>query len=131
MQMVDEMMELTKCTRDLEEEEYFTNTTATPPPPTPNSPNNYPAEQTQLLSGAAAEEAGAWLIALKALTVLVVNSCRFQIMVVNSSTNAAALLSDLEEARGYELLKHMVLFSSDEKRPEILAEIGALVGKFL
>jgi hypothetical protein len=42
---------------------------------------------------------------------------------------SAALLSDLGEARGYAILKLMVLESSPSRRPEVLARLVQLVGK--
>lgn len=83
-----------------------------------------PPERTDSLSeylllGPSAEEAGMWLIAAASTITLVCNSCRY----------SAALVSDLQEGRGYDVFKYMVHKSGEERRPELLSRLAALVGK--
>ena len=71
-----------------------------------------------LLLGPAAEKAGMWLVATKAIVTLVCNSCR----------HSAALVADLHEARGYDVFRFMIRHSTPNRRSEILAGLALLVG---
>ena len=132
MQMADDMMELCKMNGDEEEEDgqgeeednyaerrtsssLSVNVQAGAP-----RPSQAQASLTDyLLSGQAAEEAGMWLVAAKAIITLVCNSCRY----------SAALLSDLQDAHGYDVLKYIIRYSSAERRPDALLRLAQLVGK--
>lgn len=109
MEMAVDMNELCKGSSDLLEEAMGSDASGTK------------TGAELLLSGAEAEQAGLWYTSLRALVTLVCNSCRY----------SAALLSDLEqqEAHGYDVIKYMVLYSSANRRPDMLAKLVRLVGK--
>lgn len=107
MQMVDDLAELVRMNSADEKSEAALERV--------DSLSDY------LLSGERAEEAGMWLVAAKAVIVLVCDSCRY----------SAALLSDLQEARGYDILRYMVRYSSPTKRPDLLSRVAHLVGKYV
>ncbi|GAB5029584.1 wd repeat and fyve domain-containing protein 3 [Nannochloropsis oceanica] len=71
-----------------------------------------------LLLGPAAEKAGMWLVAAKAIVSLICNSCR----------HSAVLVADLHEARGYDVFRFMIRQSSSDRRPELLAGLTLLIG---
>jgi hypothetical protein len=115
-QMVDDLMELCHIAGEEEGEEGQKGGQA----PDVNRSESQTSDQSDiLLSGQAAEEAGMWLAATRAVVLLVCHSCRY----------SAALLSDMQDARGYEVLKHIILFSDDARRPEVLSVMAQLVGK--
>ncbi len=116
MQMTDDMMELCQMGGSRDEDE---GVGGGPTPRTgPAALERVESLSDCLLSGPAAEAAGMWLVAAKAVVTLVCNSCRY----------SAALVSDLQEARGYDVLRFVVRRSAPGRRPELLAGLAQLVG---